>query len=99
LNARPPGKEREVAPISAETRDRRIRRRAVPDEGYGGDARSASVLLGLGHRGDEVDKQPQHKRRRKKDRQWDQAAIVGQIAAIERRVLLIPFIWKLLSER
>jgi hypothetical protein len=35
----------------------------------------------------EVDEQPECDRRRKDDRQCDQATIVGQIATVERRLL------------
>ena len=48
---------------------------------------SARVLVGLRHGDDEVDEQPQRERRRKKDCQGDQAAVVGQTAPVERRLL------------
>ena len=75
-------------------RHRRIRSRTVADECYGGDAPSARVLVGLDHGGDEVDEQPQRERRLKKDCQGDQAAIVGQKAAVERRLLPDPVHWE-----
>ena len=56
-------------------------------KGYGGNAPNARVLVGLGHGDDEIDEQPQRERRGKKDCQGDQAAVVGQIAAVERRLL------------
>ena len=56
------------------------------DEGHGSDAPGARAV-GLGHFRDEVDEQPQRECRRKKDCQGHQAAIVGQIAAVERRLL------------